>query len=131
MGKWLSEINQEEIYQDPHPEVRVMYRGKNQNYCNLVRYDANRIGCAEKECGKTRLTFCLTNQPPLQENDTVYYAGNGACPKGICYRSTGVCNPETGLCLPPQPSTTPTPTKKKSKSVICHYSFLLFSCVEV
>ncbi|RCN44957.1 hypothetical protein ANCCAN_09061 [Ancylostoma caninum] len=63
MGSWLSEMDKNDIYQDPNPEVRVMYGGKNRNYCNLVRYDAYGIGCAEKECSKTRLTFCLTNQP--------------------------------------------------------------------
>ncbi|RCN44956.1 hypothetical protein ANCCAN_09060 [Ancylostoma caninum] len=131
MGNWLSEMDKNGIDQDPDPNVRVMYGGKNRNYCNLIRYDAYRIGCAEKECDKTKLTFCLTNQPPLQEKDVVYYAGNGACPTGMCYSTTGGCNFESGLCFPPQPSTKPTPTKKESKSVICHYSFLLFSCVEV
>ncbi|KAL6743765.1 hypothetical protein Aduo_016771 [Ancylostoma duodenale] len=81
MGNWLSEMDKNSIDQDPDPNVRVMYGGKNRNYCNvsifyrafyskksssalkLVRYDANRIGCAEMECDKTRLTFCLTNQP--------------------------------------------------------------------
>ncbi|RCN53109.1 hypothetical protein ANCCAN_00660 [Ancylostoma caninum] len=130
MGTWLSEMYQEKIYLHPDPGAPVMYRGKNRNYCNLVRYDAYHIGCAETECDGKKLTFCLTNKPPLQINETVYYAGDGACPKGACRPTAiGVCNEDTGLCLTPLPTTTPKPTTKRPKSNDCYFSFFMAGCM--
>ncbi|KAL6729622.1 hypothetical protein Aduo_000663 [Ancylostoma duodenale] len=63
MDKWLSEINETSIRLHSHPEAFIMYNGMNRNYCNLVRYDAFRIGCAEAKCGEQTSTFCLTDQP--------------------------------------------------------------------
>ncbi|EYC17563.1 hypothetical protein Y032_0030g2138 [Ancylostoma ceylanicum] len=63
VGLWLSRIDwiQMELNNDPKA---VRYRGQNRHYCNLVRYDASRIGCAEAICnGKVKSTFCLTNKP--------------------------------------------------------------------
>ncbi|EYC43556.1 hypothetical protein Y032_0489g2361 [Ancylostoma ceylanicum] len=61
---WLSEINYTSIDLHEDPKAYVKCRSKNNliNYCNLVRYDASRIGCAKKVCdGKTSI-LCLTNK---------------------------------------------------------------------
>ncbi|RCN53123.1 hypothetical protein ANCCAN_00676 [Ancylostoma caninum] len=60
---WLSEMDEANITLHPDPEAYVRCHGKNRNYCNLVRYDASRIGCAQLECKGTNYVFCLTNKP--------------------------------------------------------------------
>ncbi|RCN36338.1 hypothetical protein ANCCAN_17788, partial [Ancylostoma caninum] len=117
MDMWLSEINNTSIDLHEHPEAPVRCRGKNRNYCNLVRYDASRIGCAENQCNGKKSTFCLTNRPPLLDEDVLYYWGEGACPTGKCRPPTYGCNIDTGLCFEPVPTTTTTTT---AKSIICH-----------
>ncbi|EYC17572.1 hypothetical protein Y032_0030g2143 [Ancylostoma ceylanicum] len=63
MDLWLSEINRTHLDLHEHPEAPVRCHGKNPNYCNLVRYDAARIGCAEKDCSGKKSTFCLIDRP--------------------------------------------------------------------
>ncbi|KAL6729582.1 hypothetical protein Aduo_000625 [Ancylostoma duodenale] len=63
VDKWLSEMDVADITLHPHPEAYVRCHGKNRNYCNLVRHDASRIGCAETECAGKKYVFCLTNKP--------------------------------------------------------------------
>ncbi|EYC17580.1 hypothetical protein Y032_0030g2150 [Ancylostoma ceylanicum] len=63
MDLWLSEINNTSIVLHKHPEAPVRCNGTNRNYCNLVRYDVSRIGCAEKQCNGKTSTFCLVNMP--------------------------------------------------------------------
>ncbi|EYC06236.1 hypothetical protein Y032_0077g1096 [Ancylostoma ceylanicum] len=66
MDLWLSEINSTSIDLHHHPEAYVQCREnitQLRNYCNLVRYEASRIGCAEKECDGNRTVLCLTNMP--------------------------------------------------------------------
>ncbi|EYC43560.1 hypothetical protein Y032_0489g2364 [Ancylostoma ceylanicum] len=109
---WLSEINNTNIDLHDNPEAYVKCRSKSElkNYCNLVRYDASRIGCAKKECdGKTAI-ICLTNKEPLKVEDVLYYWGSGACPKGSCRPPTYGCNHHIGLCFKPLPTTTMTTT---------------------
>ncbi|EYC17674.1 hypothetical protein Y032_0030g2207 [Ancylostoma ceylanicum] len=98
---WLSEIKQTEIELHKNPEAPVKYAGKNTNYCSLVRYDASHIGCAETKCNGKKTTFCLTDQPPLQDGDVVYYWGKGACPTGKCRPPSYGCSNATGLCYIP------------------------------
>ncbi|CAJ0595442.1 unnamed protein product [Cylicocyclus nassatus] len=56
------------------------------NYLNLMRSTASKIGCAEHTCKDGDLykfrAYCITNAPPLQNNDVIYEVGNGGCLKG-------------------------------------------------
>ncbi|EYC43564.1 hypothetical protein Y032_0489g2365 [Ancylostoma ceylanicum] len=113
MDVWLSEINNTNIDLHEHPEAPVKCHGKNRNYCNLVRYDASRIGCAKKECDGKTSVLCLTNKPPLQNEDVLYYWGRGACPIGKCRAPTNGCNNDTGLCFQPQTTRKARAIKKK------------------
>ncbi|RCN53116.1 hypothetical protein ANCCAN_00669 [Ancylostoma caninum] len=104
MDWWLTEIEREKLF----PWIDgwnwpVRYWSRNRNWANLVRYDASRIGCAEHFCdrGTKHVIFCLTDQPPLQNGDIVYYWGKGACPRGACRPPNDGCNIETGLCFRP------------------------------
>ncbi|EYC17689.1 hypothetical protein Y032_0030g2215 [Ancylostoma ceylanicum] len=126
MDVWLSEINDKSIELHSHPEAPVKYTGVNERYCNLVRYDAPHIGCAERECDGKKTTFCLIDQPPLQKGDVVYYWGKGECPTGKCRPPSSGCHTETGLCFKPVPTTTPATTT--GKRMFCHP---FYGCVEV
>ncbi|EYC17617.1 hypothetical protein Y032_0030g2174 [Ancylostoma ceylanicum] len=63
MGWWLSEIYETKMDLLSVEGARVIYRDKNPNYCNLVRYDAHRIGCAESQGVDKKCVFCLTDKP--------------------------------------------------------------------
>ncbi|EYB88734.1 hypothetical protein Y032_0242g3420 [Ancylostoma ceylanicum] len=124
---WLSEINDTSIDLHDDPEAYVTCRGKSEliNYCNLVRYDASRIGCATKECDGKKSVFCLTNKEQLKTEDVLYYWGKGACPKGSCRPPTYGCNHHIGLCFKPLPTTTMTTTvpiwKLECTGKLCRY----------
>ncbi|EYB99930.1 hypothetical protein Y032_0119g853 [Ancylostoma ceylanicum] len=67
LGKWLSEIDKSGLNledSDPGRSI-VLYHEKNRDNCNLLRWDAYRIGCALKMCegNNTINIFCLTNKP--------------------------------------------------------------------
>ncbi|EYC17672.1 hypothetical protein Y032_0030g2206 [Ancylostoma ceylanicum] len=119
---WLSEMNETSMELSPQAEAPVKYHGKNQNYCNLVRYDASQIGCAEMKCAEKTSTFCLLDVPPLRNNDVMYYWGRGACPAGSCRPPTYGCNTVTGLCFKPVPTTTTTTTRRPL------YCFGIYGC---
>ncbi|RCN45895.1 hypothetical protein ANCCAN_08060 [Ancylostoma caninum] len=65
MELWLSEI--ERTSMDVDTTLRfVLYENLNENYSNLVRYNAYGIGCAGKFCTDAKdqfNIFCLTNKP--------------------------------------------------------------------
>ncbi|EYB99924.1 hypothetical protein Y032_0119g849 [Ancylostoma ceylanicum] len=67
LEKWLSEIDKSGLNledSDPGRSI-VLYHEKNRDNCNLLRWDAYRIGCAVKMCegGNIVNLFCLTNKP--------------------------------------------------------------------
>ncbi|EYC17624.1 hypothetical protein Y032_0030g2178 [Ancylostoma ceylanicum] len=120
-GSWLRGIYSTSIKTKPGaPVMASMCEDGNRDYCNLVRYNVHRIGCAETQSVEKKCVFCLTDKPPLQDGDTVYNVGGGSCPKGKCHKPTHGCDPETGLCFEPLPVTTPKP-------LICY----IFGCFPV
>ncbi|VDM81171.1 unnamed protein product [Strongylus vulgaris] len=83
----------------------VTYQGQRviENYVNLARADATKIGCAWVRCsGRPRgvySAYCLTNKAPLKKGDIIYQRGTGGCEMhdNECPVSS-VCNATTSLC---------------------------------
>ncbi|KAL6732285.1 hypothetical protein Aduo_003059 [Ancylostoma duodenale] len=70
-------------------------------YLNLMRPEIKKIGCAEVLCKENGMNkyraFCLTDQPPLKDNEVIYEAGNGGCDKGENCPQGTVCG-AFGMC---------------------------------
>ncbi|EPB71302.1 SCP-like protein [Ancylostoma ceylanicum] len=90
---WLGEIHKNKVNALGW-ENELKYQKINRNYFNfdlakfkLVRANTSRIGCAAKSCGGTKKLYCLTNNKPLKNGDTVYEysdTDNGGCPINKC-----------------------------------------------
>ncbi|CAJ0602095.1 unnamed protein product [Cylicocyclus nassatus] len=67
-------------------------------FANLIRASTTEIGCARASGGDCEdiYVLCFTNQPQLENGDTIYEVGDGACSDGSC--DSGSCNTGTGLC---------------------------------
>ncbi|EYB99916.1 hypothetical protein Y032_0119g841 [Ancylostoma ceylanicum] len=94
----------------------------------LIRYDASRIGCAGMFCNGTKdqyNLFCLTDKPPLEKYEIIYYAGKGPCPAGRC-RQGYECHEMTGLCVRRSWHTTTTPPPTTTcKKIYVNFGILL------
>ncbi|CAJ0600872.1 unnamed protein product [Cylicocyclus nassatus] len=112
VGTWLDRINDYAL--NEYKNGAVKYSGENAmtDFSNMINPKTTDIGCALGKCAnedkETKYQFyCLTNQPPVSDGDTIYEAGSGGC-EG-CPEGTS-CDETTKLCARPVAETTTTTT---------------------
>ncbi|KAL6732244.1 hypothetical protein Aduo_003024 [Ancylostoma duodenale] len=98
---WTKEIDESAVSSNAISNKAVTFKDSAlREYLNLMRSSTTKIGCAEVLCKENGMNkyraFCLTDKPPLKDNEVVYEAGKGGCDKGEKCPNGFTC--KKGLC---------------------------------